>query len=56
LTFTILTDEKSGAAKTYQIRGIPTSFFIDREGVIQAKHVGPLNETLIDKQAQNLLR
>jgi peroxiredoxin len=56
LTFTILLDEDSSAAQDYMVRGIPSSFFIDREGVIQVRHGGALDETLIDTYAEQVLR
>ena len=56
LTFTILLDEETTAARTYQVRGIPSSFFIDRDGVIQARHTGALDEALIDQYVEVLLR
>lgn len=56
LTFTIVLDEAGGAANTYQVRGIPTSFFIDRDGVIQVRHTGALDKTLIDRYTEQSLR
>lgn len=48
LTFQILLDQRSEAARTYLVRGIPATFLIDRDGVIQAAHKGPLDEATID--------
>ena len=56
LTFTILLDEASTVANTYQVRSIPSSFFIDRDGVIQVRHTGPLDKALIDKYSEQSLR
>ena len=56
LTFTILLDETTDAARTYQVREIPSTFFIDRNGVIQVQHTGPMDEALIDQYADSLLR
>ena len=55
LTFPTLLDEKGGVAQRYRTRGIPTSFFINRKGVIQAQHAGPLNESLIEKYLDPIL-
>jgi peroxiredoxin len=55
LTFTILLDQSSQAAQTFRVRGIPTSFFIDREGVVRSKHTGPLNKSLIEENVEPLL-
>jgi thiol-disulfide isomerase/thioredoxin len=30
--------------RTYRVRGMPTTFFIDAEGVIQSLRIGPLSE------------
>ena len=55
LTFTILLDQGSIAARDFLVRGIPSSFFIDRNGVIQVRHSGPLEEAVIDEYVQQLL-
>jgi hypothetical protein len=34
-------------SRHYKVRGIPASFFIDREGVIQVQHVGALGEEVL---------
>lgn len=43
LSFPILLDETGDVAQQYRLRGIPTSFFIDRDGVIRGVHTGPLD-------------
>ena len=55
LTFPILLDENRTISKGYRVLGIPTSFFIDREGVIQTQHTGPLSEALIGKYLTQIL-
>lgn len=42
LTYTIGFDATSAVFRTYQAYGLPTHYFIDREGVIQAVWRGPL--------------
>lgn len=42
LTFPILLDKTEQVMKTYQILSIPTSYFIDRSGVIQHKFIGAM--------------
>jgi peroxiredoxin len=43
LTFTALLDERSVVATTYGSFGVlPTSYFIDRDGVVTAIHRGPM--------------
>jgi len=53
LTFDILLDPGGKIQSLYQIRGYPTSFFIDAEGKIRAWHTGSLTE---DQLADYLLR
>lgn len=37
----------------YRVRAIPTSFFVDRAGIIQFVHMGPLTDaTMADYLAQ----
>ena len=48
LTFTILLDPGANVQKLYRIRADPTSFFIDREGVIQVQHFGAMTEEQLD--------
>jgi peroxiredoxin len=55
LTFPILLDENGAVAQGYRIRGVPTSFFINLEGVIQAQYTGPMNEALIEKHLDQIL-
>lgn len=49
LTFNILLDPGALVQRQYQITGYPTSIFIDREGVIQVRHVGLLGADQLDR-------
>ncbi len=40
LSFTVLLDTKQDVARRYNITGIPTTFFIDKAGIIQDKVIG----------------
>jgi cytochrome c biogenesis protein CcmG/thiol:disulfide interchange protein DsbE len=42
LTFPVLLDETGRAALIYRVRGLPTSFMVDADGLIAAVHVGPM--------------
>jgi len=55
LTFPTLLDESGSVSKGYRVLGIPTSFFISREGVVQARYVGPMNESLIKEYLDQIL-
>jgi thiol-disulfide isomerase/thioredoxin len=42
-----LLDKDYSVGNLYRVRGLPTSFFIDPDGVVQAVHVGELSEELL---------
>ncbi|MFV9511123.1 TlpA family protein disulfide reductase [Tepidibacillus sp. LV47] len=42
-------------AKLYRANTIPTSFFIDKEGVIQVKHVGAMDYKTIETNIKKIL-
>jgi len=56
LTFTIALNPDTSIARLYRVRGEPTSFFIDRQGVIRAVHPGPLTFDTIEQQLRSLLQ
>jgi peroxiredoxin len=48
LTFPVLLDDRGEVSTQYRVRGLPTSFFVDQNGVIQKKHVGPIEEAMLE--------
>lgn len=54
LTFPVLLDSEGIAATAYNVLGLPTSFFIDRRGVIRASRVGAMSESYMDEQLQKI--
>ena len=55
LTFPIALDRDGSAANRYQLMGLPTTFFIDSQGVIQSVVVGgPMSEALIQSKVEML--
>ena len=56
LTFPILLDLDGAVARLYLLRSLPTTYFIDREGIIQEVVVGgPMAEALIRTRVEALL-
>lgn len=55
LTFPIPLDEKGTVFHEYAIIGYPTSFFIDSDGVIRRKVMGPVVEEELEKEILKLL-
>ncbi|GAB4535093.1 MAG: TlpA disulfide reductase family protein [Anaerolineales bacterium] len=57
LTFPILMDRRGEVSNRYQLRGLPSTYFVDRRGVIRAVVVGgPMSETLIRTRVSDLLQ
>jgi cytochrome c biogenesis protein CcmG/thiol:disulfide interchange protein DsbE len=57
LTFPIPLDRSGDVGARYILRGLPSSYFIDRKGVIRSVVVGgPMNEALIQSKVEELLK
>ena len=57
LKFPVLLDETSDTAQAYQIRSLPSSYFINRYGVITAVVIGgPMSETLLRTNIEEALK
>ena len=56
ITFPILLDEQSEVANLYEVVAYPTSYFIDEQGTIQSKVVGPMNREYMLKQVKKMNR
>ena len=56
LTFPVLLEWDSETSRLYEVRSLPTTFFIDREGVIRDVVVGgPMAEGMLRAQAEQML-
>lgn len=57
LTFPILLDETGNMASDYQLRSLPSSYFIRRDGVINEVVIGgPMAEALLRTRVEEILR
>ena len=57
LSYPILLDRDGSVGYLYQIKGLPTTFFINREGTIRTVLVGgPMSETFIRSKIEALLQ
>lgn len=57
LTFPVLLDENALAAAAYQMRSLPSSYFIDRAGIIREVVIGgPMAEALLRTRVEQILR
>jgi thiol-disulfide isomerase/thioredoxin len=55
LTFPILLDTDGQVFAFYQVHSLPTSFFVDQNGIIREIVVGGMSEALLRTRAENLL-
>jgi thiol-disulfide isomerase/thioredoxin len=44
LDLTVLLDEGNSVEKMYQVRGLPSTFFVNADGIIRFAHIGMLTE------------
>jgi peroxiredoxin len=57
LSFPILLDQDGRVEETYQLRGLPTSFFIDRDGIIQSVVIGgPMTEEVVREHTEQIIQ
>jgi len=57
LTFPVLLDETSKVGTAYQLRSLPSSFFIDRDGIISEVVIGgPMAEALLRTRVEEILK
>lgn len=56
LTFPVLLDRDGSVSNRYQLRALPTTYFVDRQGVIRSVVPGgPMSESLIQSKVADLL-
>lgn len=51
LSFPVALDQRTGVSQQYLVNSLPTTFFIDRTGVIRSTFIGPMSDAVL---AQNL--
>jgi peroxiredoxin len=57
LTFPILLDRDGSVSTLYQLKALPTSYFVNREGIIRTVVIGgPMSETFIRSKIEALLQ
>lgn len=56
LTFPVLLDTSGAVSRRYQLRALPTTFFVDRRGAIQEVIVGgPMSRALIESKVAKII-
>lgn len=54
LTFPVVLDTDNKVTDTYEVTGYPTSYFVDKQGVIRHKVVGAMNQDMIAKLIEGM--
>jgi cytochrome c biogenesis protein CcmG/thiol:disulfide interchange protein DsbE len=54
LTLPVPLDSAGRTSSAYGVRALPTTFFIDRDGVIRQIQVGPLTEATLEQLLQTI--
>lgn len=55
MSFTSVSDPTGQISNRYQVRGVPSHYLIDAEGVLRSVHVGALTHTQFEQYSQDLL-
>ncbi|MGE5618840.1 MAG: TlpA family protein disulfide reductase [Sphingomonadaceae bacterium] len=54
-SWTFLLDSDGKVGNSYWVSGIPTSYFVDREGIVRDIHIGILNVSLLEAKLGKIL-
>ena len=55
LTYTVALDPSAAVMRSYGVFGIPTHYFIDREGRIRDRYYGPLTRDQMEQRLATIL-
>jgi len=55
ITYSVLLDKDKEVSRKYHIFGLPSSFFIDRDGIIRTVWPGFMNAEIIEKNAAKII-
>ena len=55
LTYTVGLDQSTEIAARYRIVGIPTHFFVDRDGVLREWRIGSMSKKTMEKKVAEIM-
>jgi thiol-disulfide isomerase/thioredoxin len=56
ITYPVPLDESSEVSRRYRVNSLPTTFFVDADGVIQHIQIGLVNEAMLQEQIERLIQ
>ena len=56
ITYPLPLDEESVVSRRYNVNSLPTTFFIDADGLIQHVHIGLINRAVLESQIEQLMK
>ena len=56
VSFTLLDDGNGDVAYSYRVTAFPTSFFVDRDGVIRAWQAGAMSESVLERHLAKIMK
>ena len=54
LSFTIPLDQSADVSRLFRVRSLPTTFFIDRSGIIRQMQIGPVTEATLAQSLKTI--
>ncbi len=54
MRYTAPLDSRGAASTLYRVRSLPTTFFIDREGIIREMQIGGLNDATLAQMLRSV--
>ena len=54
MTYTLVLDNNQRVATLYNLTATPTSYFLDRQGIIRSMVVGPVDDTTLQQKVAEI--
>lgn len=55
MTYPVPLDEDSAVSRAYRVNSLPTTFFIDAQGVVRNIHIGIINQAVLEDNITQLI-
>ncbi|MER2599072.1 MAG: TlpA disulfide reductase family protein [Caldilineales bacterium] len=54
LDFPVALDERTGVSQLYLVNSLPTTFFIDRDGIVRNVFIGPMTDAVLTQTLRSI--